>query len=97
MTYTALSRRGPRIAVAVSHDLMHWRRMGLATFHPYDGIAFDGMACALMIAFAFEANLNFIGSYLLKTGCSSKTQGSGGDSASTDCIASCFAYLSPFK
>lgn len=33
-----------------------------------DAIAFDGMACALMVAFAFEANLNFMGSYLLKTG-----------------------------
>ncbi len=33
-----------------------------------DAIMFDGMACALMVAFAFEANLNFIGSYLLKTG-----------------------------
>jgi hypothetical protein len=33
-----------------------------------DAIMFDGMACALMIAFAFEANLNFMGSYLLKTG-----------------------------
>ena len=33
-----------------------------------NGIAYDGMACALMIAFAFEANLNFMGSYLLKTG-----------------------------
>jgi predicted GH43/DUF377 family glycosyl hydrolase len=43
MTYTALSRRGPRIAIAVSDDLLHWRRMGLATFHPYDGIAFDGV------------------------------------------------------
>lgn len=28
-----------------------------------DAIAFDGMACALMVAFAFEANLNFMGSY----------------------------------
>jgi hypothetical protein len=33
-----------------------------------NGIAFDGMACALMIAFAFEANLNFMGNYLYKTG-----------------------------
>ncbi|MHC2315197.1 hypothetical protein ACVIHC_002243 [Bradyrhizobium diazoefficiens] len=33
-----------------------------------EGIGFDGMACALMIAFAFEANINFMGSYLLKTG-----------------------------
>jgi beta-1,2-mannobiose phosphorylase / 1,2-beta-oligomannan phosphorylase len=43
MTYTALSRRGPRIAIAISDDLFRWRRMGLATFHPYDGIAFDGV------------------------------------------------------
>ena len=43
MTYTALSRRGPRIALAISDDLLHWRRMGLATFHPYDGIAFEGV------------------------------------------------------
>ena len=41
MTYTALSRRGPRIAIAISDDLLHWRRIGLATFHPYNGIAFD--------------------------------------------------------
>jgi hypothetical protein len=33
-----------------------------------DAIAFDGMACALMVAFAFEANLNFMGNYLLKVG-----------------------------
>ena len=43
MTYTALSRRGPRIAIAISDDLLHWRRLGLATFHPYNGIAFDGV------------------------------------------------------
>jgi beta-1,2-mannobiose phosphorylase / 1,2-beta-oligomannan phosphorylase len=41
MTYTALSRRGPRIAIAVSEDLLHWRRIGLATFRPYRGIAFE--------------------------------------------------------
>jgi predicted GH43/DUF377 family glycosyl hydrolase len=41
MTYTALSRRGPRIAIAISDDLLQWRRLGLATFHPYNGIAFD--------------------------------------------------------
>jgi hypothetical protein len=33
-----------------------------------DAIAFDDMACALMVAFAFEANLNFMGNYLLKVG-----------------------------
>ncbi len=43
MTYTAFSRRGPRIAIAVSDDLLHWRRIGLATFHPYEGIAFEGV------------------------------------------------------
>jgi hypothetical protein len=32
-----------------------------------DAIMFDGMACALMVAFAFEANLSFMGSYLLRT------------------------------
>jgi len=31
---------GPRIALAISEDLFHWRRMGLATFAPYDGIDF---------------------------------------------------------
>jgi len=41
MTYTALSRNGPRIAVAVSDDLFTWRRLGLAKFHPYHHIAFD--------------------------------------------------------
>ena len=43
MTYTAFSRRGPRIAIAISDDLLHWRRLGLATFSPYRGIPFDGV------------------------------------------------------
>ncbi len=43
MTYTALSLFGPRIAIAVSDDLLHWHRVGLATFHPYHGIALDGV------------------------------------------------------
>jgi beta-1,2-mannobiose phosphorylase / 1,2-beta-oligomannan phosphorylase len=43
MTYTAFSRGGPRIAIAISDDLLHWRRIGLATFQPYNGIAFDGV------------------------------------------------------
>lgn len=43
MAYTALSSRGPRIALAISDDLLHWRRLGLATFQPYQGIAFDGI------------------------------------------------------
>jgi predicted GH43/DUF377 family glycosyl hydrolase len=43
MTYTALSRRGPRIAIAISDDLLHWRRIGLATFEPHNGVTFDGV------------------------------------------------------
>ncbi len=38
MTYTAFSAQGPRIAVAVSTDLFHWQRLGLATFGVYQGI-----------------------------------------------------------
>lgn len=37
MTYTAFGPRGPRIALAASHDLIHWERLGLATFDPCDG------------------------------------------------------------
>jgi beta-1,2-mannobiose phosphorylase / 1,2-beta-oligomannan phosphorylase len=40
MTYTALSPSGPRIALAISEDLFHWKRLGLATFEPYQGIDF---------------------------------------------------------
>ncbi len=40
MTYTALSARGPRIALALSDDLFHWERMGLAIFMPYEGVDF---------------------------------------------------------
>jgi predicted GH43/DUF377 family glycosyl hydrolase len=40
MTYTALSPIGPRIALAISSDLFHWKRIGLARFAPYDGIDF---------------------------------------------------------
>jgi len=40
MTYTALSPLGPRIALAVSEDLFHWKRKGLASFEPYRGIDF---------------------------------------------------------
>ena len=40
MTYTANSRNGPRIAVAISEDLFHWERLGLATFAAYRGIDF---------------------------------------------------------
>jgi predicted GH43/DUF377 family glycosyl hydrolase len=43
MTYTALSRSGPRIAIALSEDLFHWKRLGLATFQPYEGIEFNGV------------------------------------------------------
>ncbi len=39
MTYTAFSARGPRIAIALSDDLFHWRRLGLATYGRYHGVA----------------------------------------------------------
>ena len=41
MTYTAFSAQGPRIALALSEDLFHWKRLGRATFGPYQGIEFD--------------------------------------------------------
>lgn len=44
MTYTALSSRGPRIALAISEDLFHWERMGLAIFMPYEGVDFNDVA-----------------------------------------------------
>src|ERR1700691_1087192 len=40
MTYTALSPMGPRIALAISEDLFHWMRVGLAAFEPYECIDF---------------------------------------------------------
>ncbi len=43
MTYTAFSTQGPRIALAISEDLFHWKRLGLATFGPYQGIEFGGV------------------------------------------------------
>ena len=43
MAYAAFSARGPRIALAVSQDLFHWKRLGLARFSPYEGIEFDGV------------------------------------------------------
>jgi len=43
MTYTAFSGRGPRIALAVSKDLFHWKRLGLARFGPSEGIEFEGV------------------------------------------------------
>lgn len=41
MTYTAFSSDGPRIAFAISEDLFHWKRLGLANFAPYLGVDFD--------------------------------------------------------
>ncbi len=43
MTYVAFSPSGPRIAIAISKDLMKWTRIGLATFTDYEGIEFDGV------------------------------------------------------
>ncbi|HEY1900598.1 MAG TPA: hypothetical protein VGG49_12475 [Steroidobacteraceae bacterium] len=44
MTYAALSSEGPRIAFAMSEDLLRWRRLGLARFAPYRGIDFVHVA-----------------------------------------------------
>ena len=38
MSYTAFSSLGPRIAFALSQDLFHWQRLGLATFGKYQGV-----------------------------------------------------------
>ena len=38
MTYTAFGEAGPRIAAAVSRDLLHWRRLGLVRFAALHGI-----------------------------------------------------------
>jgi predicted GH43/DUF377 family glycosyl hydrolase len=43
MTYTALTAQGPRIALAFSDDLFHWRRAGLATFRPHGTLDFNGV------------------------------------------------------
>jgi predicted GH43/DUF377 family glycosyl hydrolase len=43
MTYTAFSSEGPRIALALSADLFHWQRLGLATFGPYHDIEFGSV------------------------------------------------------
>src|ERR1017187_3035958 len=43
MTYTAFSPNGPRIALAVSEDLLRWQRLGLATFAPCNDIALDSV------------------------------------------------------
>jgi predicted GH43/DUF377 family glycosyl hydrolase len=40
MNYTAHSPLGPRIALAMSDDLFHWKRLGLATFEMYHDIDF---------------------------------------------------------
>ena len=43
MAYAASSSTGPRIALAISEDLFHWQRLGLANFWGEGGIDFDGV------------------------------------------------------
>jgi predicted GH43/DUF377 family glycosyl hydrolase len=38
MTYAAFSSVGPRIAMAESEDLLHWKRLGLATYAHWHGM-----------------------------------------------------------
>ena len=43
MSYTAFSPEGPRIALALSEDLFHWTRLGLATYAHWHGIDLSTM------------------------------------------------------
>lgn len=43
MTYTAYGSHGPRVALAISDDLMRWERLGLAHFAPLRDIAFENV------------------------------------------------------
>jgi len=43
MNYVAFGPKGPRIAIARSNDLIHWERVGLARFSPYEHIKFEGI------------------------------------------------------
>ncbi len=44
MTYTALSGMGPRVALAISHDLFLWQRLGLADFAPERGLDWNAQS-----------------------------------------------------
>jgi predicted GH43/DUF377 family glycosyl hydrolase len=61
MTYTAFSAAGPRIALAMSKDLLTWDRLGLASFHSYEGIEFSGIdnkdACLFPVAIPNPSNV----------------------------------------
>ncbi|MGH2443911.1 MAG: glycosidase, partial [Chloroflexota bacterium] len=41
MAYVALSRLGPRIALAVSHDLFNWERLGLLKYETSCAVDFN--------------------------------------------------------
>jgi predicted GH43/DUF377 family glycosyl hydrolase len=43
MTYTAHGEAGPRIALAVSHDLVRWQRLGPVRLAPFHGLAFGAL------------------------------------------------------
>src|ERR1700721_3506365 len=43
MTYAAFSAQGPRIAMAISEDLFHWTRIGLARFGCFQGLEFENV------------------------------------------------------
>ncbi len=51
MTYTAFSPVGPRVALAISDDLLAWQRLGLASFAPEDDIEFNGVDNKDAVAF----------------------------------------------
>ena len=58
MTYTAFSPEGPRIALALSKDLFHWERMGLATFGPYQGIEFATWMTKMPACFLWPSRIH---------------------------------------
>ena len=65
MTYTAFSANGPRIAMAQSTDLFHWKRLGLVTYVPYEGIEFNGIndkdACIFPSSIPGTEGVNCVG------------------------------------
>src|SRR2546423_13614580 len=43
MTYIALGEAGPRIALAISHDLVRWQRLGPVRLAPLHGLALGAL------------------------------------------------------
>jgi len=51
MSYTAFGPQGPRIALAISKDLVHWQRLGLVNFtNYYHGRDPDGVTTRMQVS-----------------------------------------------